>query len=210
MRDWRVIFRDSYAFHNIMILPSEDESGKGFASQNKKEMGQRVALPKAPGWMKKILGGSFDKNGITDQGDAFSDPIDPTLAKTSMMHDIKKEWPFHGVKSFCHVNFDCHIVQVALPFFHIVKTFPNQNGVILDKTTREKGRLTWGDDAGENRFKSIGKNLGNNFITNIWKTNWPKLMHIIRILNFWDQSQVGVIEFFEEFTVNKEILNDSN
>lgn len=58
---------------------------------------------------------------------------------------------------------------------HVVEQLEGDQGVIRDETTANKGTLTLGDHTWEYGFQSIRDNLGDHFVDDIAKADWPKL-----------------------------------
>ncbi|KAG2666238.1 hypothetical protein I3760_15G047900 [Carya illinoinensis] len=111
--------------------------------------------------------GAIDNDGVGNRRYTLSNPIDPWMFEACLVKISKKEGPFHGIEGLYHVNFDGHMANLAFHFFHIVKNFLSQSGVILDKMTRDESRLARGDNTGKDGFESICENFCYDFIANV-------------------------------------------
>ena len=66
--------------------------------------------------------------------------------------------------------------------------------IILNLSIGNKGTLRMGDVVMEDRFESVGKDFGYNFIAKVIEVNWVKLVDIFRIFNFANENQVSFMK----------------
>ena len=78
----------------------------------------------------------------------------------------------------------------------------NQN-IIRDVPASHKSILEKGDEDVHKRLKPINHELGNHFVNNIAKANRSKLGNLIRKGNFWNKSDVDVIESLLNVLIKK-------
>ena len=74
---------------------------------------------------------------------------------------------------------------------HGVKDFMSKSIIVMYGSTF----LSLGNNFLEKRFESVGQNIGNDFVIKIGKNNWPKIIHLRRVINLGNESNISMIEF---------------
>lgn len=79
--------------------------------------------------------------------------------------------------------------------------------IILNESPFNKSILIRDNEVLRKRLHPISHNRSNNFIYNIAQTNRMKPLKITRVLDFGNESNVGVVQFFKDITSVRETMN---
>lgn len=85
--------------------------------------------------------------------------------------------------------------------------FVRQDRIFLNKALRDKAGLHGGNNFMEERFKSVGKDFGKNFVEDVAEANGSKMGDKCGISFFGNENQVGVVKRLEEETQREKLLH---
>lgn len=88
--------------------------------------------------------------------------------ETELFHDSLNEAPFYSVKSLAHVELDCHISVISIPFvFEIMHYFKSSKNIVCDQSFRQKCALVLYDNFGKDGLKPICKHFCNELVNHV-------------------------------------------
>lgn len=82
--------------------------------------------------------------------------------------------------------------------------------IVMNISSRNKGHLKRGNKVRKQRLESVCNNFRNNFISNIAKTNRPKLINMSSFLGFGNQGNEGVVKGLKQETMGEEVLHSKD
>lgn len=92
-----------------------------------------------------------------------------------LLESVSSEISMQAIIHFFKINVNSHVPFSTLFPSHSMKDLLHKHYIIDDLSAWNKTRLCIENDPWQNRFKSIHNHLSDNFISNIGKSNWPKL-----------------------------------